>query len=827
MVNFALTPFSQTDTGVIEGNVSDVQTGAPIAGAWVFFGPVPASGALPEWTLNADSDVPHVRTDEQGNYRIGSLRPGTYHLTVRAEGYSPAHDTVEVLAGQIVHLDFALIPYIPPRPGAIAGQVVDAETDAPIAGATIYYGPLISPEANVEWWHGEDGLLVQNVTTDEQGRYLIENLPPGMVYLMASAQGYEPARRSVEVQSDLTTVADFRLEKIVIPPPGAIEGVVRDAVTSAPLVAATVYYYHQPPPGTDPPQLNPYIDSTRPTVLNEVQTNENGVYRIPDLVPGAYVLTAAKEGYQSRSQGVEVPSGHAIEVNFALRPLSVGHGAIAGKVIDALSTQPLAGVYVWVIPDGAFTIQGAVPAVVWGEAQTDDHGEYTIDGIPAGEVRVLAAKEGYRTGKREAVVAANETTPVHFELQPIPVPATGVLVGTVREAGTEAPIAEAYVMITHDHPEDFSLSRSPDTARSTLTDKNGQYALDGLPTGSYRVTAGKFGFEPATQEAQIQEGQSTTANFLLRRIPTPEYGALGGKVIDAQTSLPLSGALVQAFPGDQEWLTRNSDLAIRTDNQGNYLFPRLRTGDYRVRAFKFGYEPTGKTATVEKDQKTTCNLALVPVPGVGTIEGMVTDALTNEPIGGALVFLPIVGEPHSANELNAPHARTDNQGHYRIEGVPAGQRTTVAFHPAYYLDAQIANVAEGQTTTLDFSLIHRPTGSWNWRVRAINALTGQPIVGARIHVPVTDWIEPGSSWDPWSGRTDETGSALILGVPPGDWSLVGSAQRFEPILTALPDATTLSAGGGLTLSDGEVVITLLFQPELALNNAACAWTLYE
>jgi TonB-dependent starch-binding outer membrane protein SusC len=86
----------------------------------------------------------------------------------------------------------------PLQNGAIAGQVTDAKTSAALAGATVVV----------------DGTS-RNATTDNNGRYRIDDIPAGTYTLRARYIGYAPGMASVTVKPDQEATADFALEKSV------------------------------------------------------------------------------------------------------------------------------------------------------------------------------------------------------------------------------------------------------------------------------------------------------------------------------------------------------------------------------------------------------------------------------------------------------------------------------------------------------------------------------------------------------------------------------------------------------------------------------------
>lgn len=88
----AVTTSRRVQSGVIRGRVTDAKTGDPIAGVQI---------VVTGERLGAVST-------EDGSYRIASVPAGTYRLSARRIGYTPADQEVTVAADQEAVVDFAL-----------------------------------------------------------------------------------------------------------------------------------------------------------------------------------------------------------------------------------------------------------------------------------------------------------------------------------------------------------------------------------------------------------------------------------------------------------------------------------------------------------------------------------------------------------------------------------------------------------------------------------------------------------------------------------------------------------------------------------------------
>jgi hypothetical protein len=163
--------------GVIEGGVADADSGQPVGGATV--------------TVN---DV-EVVTEGDGRYQLEGLDPGCYLVTAASDGFEPAVQVVAAIAGRTASADFALT-LLPP--GAIVGEVTDADDGQPVGGATVTVNDV-------------------EVFTDGDGRYQLEALDPGSYTVTVTADGFNDARDTVAVAAGETTTHNLALTPLSFP----------------------------------------------------------------------------------------------------------------------------------------------------------------------------------------------------------------------------------------------------------------------------------------------------------------------------------------------------------------------------------------------------------------------------------------------------------------------------------------------------------------------------------------------------------------------------------------------------------------------------------
>jgi hypothetical protein len=111
-----------------------------------------------------------------------------------------------------------------------------------------------------------------------------------------------------------------------------------------------------------------------------------GAFRLDQLAPGSYVLTAAAPGQPpTRSDAVEVTAGN---VTRGVRIVLGQGGSVTGRVTD---DQGRALAEVVVRFDSVSQVADSSSS-----AKTDERGRYRLEGAPAGPVTLRAEKRGYR-----------------------------------------------------------------------------------------------------------------------------------------------------------------------------------------------------------------------------------------------------------------------------------------------------------------------------------------------------------------------------------------------------------------------------------------------
>lgn len=382
-------------------------------------------------------------------------------------------------------------------------------------------------------------------------------------------------------------------------------------------------------------------------------------------------------------------------------------GAIEGTVIDAVSSLPIEGAIVMArgsFDGGQGGNHGHHPVV------TDQDGVYIIEDLEEGEYTLRCGAADYLLATLSVVVVEGQTTVQDIALEPL---TFGSVDGLVTDAVTGLPIAGARVMLrpVHEAGADGDWHWL-----SAVTGVDGMYFIENVIAGEYEATARAFGYLPNEPVlVSVSDGATSTVDLALDPLA---FGSAEGTVTDSATGDPIDGARVSLIrnwsgegSGDQPDWGWNHTV---TDENGFYRFDDVEVSVYKVTAFANGYTRGEAEIEVLDGQTTVADLALSPLV-FGSVEGTVTDAANDEPIERALVVIMPNWMEGIGGHGGWWMARTDENGLYRFDEVPAGEYRMMVFARTFMRGSADLEVLEGQTSTVDFSL--EPHSHPDFRVR--------------------------------------------------------------------------------------------------------------
>src|SRR5262249_9142937 len=128
-------------------------------------------------------------TGAAGEFTFDGVAPGVYAAFVQADGYAVWSQRHVVLSAEhAAEIEVALVPG-----GTIHGQVIDAATQLPVAGALVVSETDAPGQLLPEVGDGIPEGFTAAAITLPNGSFTIEHLSPGLQVLRATAPGHAPA----------------------------------------------------------------------------------------------------------------------------------------------------------------------------------------------------------------------------------------------------------------------------------------------------------------------------------------------------------------------------------------------------------------------------------------------------------------------------------------------------------------------------------------------------------------------------------------------------------------------------------------------------------
>jgi protocatechuate 3,4-dioxygenase beta subunit len=269
------------------------------------------------------------------------------------------------------------------------GEVLNGADSTPLEGVSIEVDGRSALEQRLGKLLGR----VKPVVSNAQGRFEVTALAPGNYLMRAVKKGWtaseiNPMTRAVQ-QCELGEYANFELLPFILLEAGIVEGRVIRKADRAPLVGATVE-----------------LGSLFGGALATTTTDEEGKFQFDTVPPGiappgnegdamgGLMLRAFAPGYAVGQRNVRVRSGQRREITIEMDPGCT----VTGKVINNKS-EPVAGASVY-FNDNDFQRGGELivgvrtpPRAV--STTTDENGNFSLGGVPAGPQGITASAEGY------------------------------------------------------------------------------------------------------------------------------------------------------------------------------------------------------------------------------------------------------------------------------------------------------------------------------------------------------------------------------------------------------------------------------------------------
>lgn len=510
-----------------------------------------------------DTSVPVAAgtTDDDGNFALSDIGPGTYKLKLSGAGvetvWYPAAMTPADAAVVLVAADesMPLEIVLGGKPVTVSGSV-EVEDTTDVTVRLVKQGQL-DPDNPTD-------AVVAEVGLSADGSFSMDGVPsPGTFDLVVEKPGAATEIREVSIQPG-EAIGDVGIK--LQPAEGRITGTVRGP-DGGPLGGATITA----------------TDGTTTIETVSLTTGQVGFYSLNQLaLPGQYTVTIDKEGLAPETRTVSLTENTASRDFSAL--LLVSEGVIQGNV--SVIGAPPRGISVNIsggdvnrttsvvsqgvaVEDGADRVLGSTGSYRFGTLPVPATYTLTFTGTTADtsvvpQVQIVSLDPNVDNGQELDVDVTLNLANV-------------VVNGIVRDS-TGSPAPQATVTLS-DGTDDFTF------VVQSANDPAGTFSFSNVPPGAYTVTAESPGTVSDVQLVTVSAAVTPdTLNLNLGR----QARILGGVTVTAAPDGfdPATDLEIKLYEPDQ--FPRTALATVSPDGDGNYVFAGVRDITYIVAVHRSG-----------------------------------------------------------------------------------------------------------------------------------------------------------------------------------------------------------------------------------------------
>ena len=299
----------------VQGRVTDKETGQPLGGLMVVMIPMRSDCG---WVF-------HTRTDADGCFRVSGHGGARAYITTvyppAESGYLAAvHDQSWPVGAKVLEKNFAL-----DKGRIVRGQLIDADTRQPIAGAAVVYQPTRDNPNNRKYD------LRNTVLTNSDGRFAITAIP-GEGFLAVETADESYTRVPFDESYPYRTIAYPQgLASVDVSKVGELAPVVITARKGITLEAKAIG-----PDGNVVPDVAALCEGIDARLIenrNNARTFADGVFRLPGAGPGArnicvFLSSSPSDGIWGHCRSSR-PDPHAKQpIEVKLQPTAKVHGKL-------------------------------------------------------------------------------------------------------------------------------------------------------------------------------------------------------------------------------------------------------------------------------------------------------------------------------------------------------------------------------------------------------------------------------------------------------------------------------------------------------------------
>ncbi|MED2036005.1 SpaA isopeptide-forming pilin-related protein [Bacillus wiedmannii] len=710
-------------------------------------------GAEFEVRNSANEVVAKLITDENGFSVPRTLAPGTYKVyeKVAPEGYQKLTSPVEVTlqAGETKAIEIKNTL----QKGQIELKKIDSENGE-------------KPLANAEFDIVKDGVVVEHIITDKDGKAISKPLAPGKYILKETKapEGYQLKETEFEVNVTGDGIFPITVENAMTDK-GNVEITKVDKENGS--VLAGVEFEVQDEKGE---------------VVRKVTTDKEGKANVSDLSVGKYKLVETKSlpGYKKLTEPVsfEITKGMTKVLSLKVENEQLENGSVEITKVDKDSQKALKGV--------VFEVRDEKDKVV-KEVTTDKEGKANVSDLSVGKYKLVETKSlpGYK----------KLTEPVSFEITK---GMTKVLLLKVENEQLDKGSVEI-TKVDKDSQKAlkgvvFEVRDEKDkVVKEVTTDKDGKATIDDLSVGKYKLVEKeslpgyKKLIEPVSFE--ITKGMTEVLSLKIEN-EMVDTGNIEITKIDKDNKAPLVGVtfVVQDEKG-------NEVKKVTTDKEGKANVSDLSVGKYELVEVESlpGYKKLEKPVSFEIKKGMTEVLSLKvenEMVDTGNVEITKIDKDSKAPLEN------VVFEVRDLKGKVVAKVTTDKEGKANVSDLSIGKYELVEVEtPAGYKPLEkpiLFEIEKGRVTALKLTVENELVDTGNVEITKVDKENKDALADA-----VFD-IQDEAGQVVAKITTDKKGQAKVTNLSVGTYKLVevkapkGYKQLVDPITFQIEKGMTKS-----------------------------------
>ncbi|OTW93631.1 adhesin [Bacillus thuringiensis serovar cameroun] len=710
-------------------------------------------GAEFEVRNSANEVVAKLKTDEKGFSVPQTLAPGTYKVyeIVAPEGYQKLKEPLEVTlqAGETKTIEIKNTI----QKGQIELKKIDSENGE-------------KPLANAEFDIVKDGVVVEHIVTDKDGKAISKPLVPGKYILKETKapEGYQLKEKEFEVNVTGDGIFPITVENAMVDK-GNVEITKVDKESGA--VLAGVEFE---------------VQNEKSEVVRKVTTDKDGKANVSDLSVGKYKLVETKSlpGYKKLTEPVsfEIKKGMTKVLSLKVENELLDKGSVEITKVDKDSQKVLEGV--------VFEVQDKNGKIVT-EVKTDKDGKAKISDLSIGKYKLVETKSlpGYK----------KLTDPVSFEIKKGMTTVLSLKVeneqldkGSVEITKVDKDSQKALKGVIFEVQDEAGT-----VVKEVKTDKNGKAKISDLSVGKYKLVEKESlpGYKQLTEPVsfEIKKGMTEVLSLKIEN-EMVDTGNVEITKVDKDNKAPLAGVIfiVQDEKG-------NEVKKVTTDKAGKANVSDLPVGKYDLVEVESlpGYKKLEKPISFEIKKGMTEVLSLKvenEMVDTGNVEITKIDKDSKAPLEN------VVFEVRDSKGKVVAKVKTDKEGKANVSDLSIGKYELLEVEtPAGYkpLEKPISfEIEKGRITALQLTVENELVDTGNVEITKVDKENKDVLADAVFE------IQDEAGQVVAKITTDKKGQAQVTNLSVGTYKLVevkapkGYKQLIDPITFQIEKGMTKS-----------------------------------